>query len=172
MAKELQSSIQMTLAGRATDALDLSTPEDALSKTFRDTLASGLGLDQADVLWHDRRALGVATEELCLTATLTDGLGDTVTFNRVKCIAIFNNLLTVGAFIEVGGQVGVPADTFDSWVNADTDAVIIGPGGCFLLWNPSLAAYTSTGAPDTLLIGSNNAAGSYDIIIIGTSAAP
>ena len=167
MAKELQSSVQVAISGVLTNALGLSTPEDSLSKSFRDSLATGTGLDQADRMWHDQRTLTSESEELDLAAGLTDGLGETITFAKVKCIAIFN-LSTAGS-LTVGGSATEVA--FVNWVSDFSDKIVIGPGGCFLLWNPSLAGYVVTPTSgDKLKINSGAETLTYDIIIIGTAA--
>jgi len=168
MAKELQSSVQVAISGVLTNALDLSTPEDSLSKSFRDSLATGTVLDQADRMWHDNRTLSATSEDIDLAGGVTDGLGASVTFVKVKCIAIFNNSTTAGDNLTVGGAA---ATQFVNWVGDATDKIVIGPGGCFLLWNPSLAGYAvGAGASDLLKVDSGANEIEYDIIIIGTSA--
>ena len=169
MAKALESSLQIAISGVLTNALDLSTPDDSLSKSFRDSLATGVGLDMADRMWHDTRTLVGTSEEIDLAGVLTDGLGEVLTFAKVKGIMIFNKATSAAFNLTVGGSlIGV---CFINWVSDFSDKIVIGPGGCFVLWNPSLAGYAVTaGTGDKLKIDSGANQVEYDIIIIGTSA--
>ena len=167
MAKELQSSVQVAISGVLTNALGLSTPEDSLSKSFRDSLATGKGLDQADRMWHDSRQLIETSEDLDLAGGVTDGLGETITFAKVKCIAIFNKATSVGFNLTVGGAA---ANQLINWVGDASDKIVIGPGGCLVLWNPSAAGYAVTaGTGDLLKIDSGGNTVDYEIIIIGAA---
>ena len=160
----------MTLSGTLTNPdMDLSTPEDSLSKTFRDTLATGVILDTADQMWHDTRTATGAVDDIDLAGGVTDGLGEVLTFVKIKCIAIFNNATTAAFNLAVGAAAANP---LGGWVSdAASDEIIIGPGGCFLLWNPSLAGYAcGAGASDVLRVDPGANEVTYDIIVIGTSA--
>lgn len=172
MAKELKTSLQIAISGLLQDALDLSTPQDKLSKSFRDNLATGAGKDQADLMWHDTDTLNSGNSysiDIDLAGTLTDGLGDTVTFAKVKLIAIFNKATQAGFTLNVGGDATETA--FINWVANFSDEVVVGPGGCFLLFNPSLAGYAVTaGSGDILQIANSDSHEiEFDVVIIGTS---
>jgi len=168
MAKELATSLLVSLTALLKNALDLSTPQDSLSKSFRDTLATGTALDQADRLWHDTRTLTATSEDLDLAGGLTDGLGETITFAKVKAVLIVNKNVTAGAILKIGGAA---ANQFVNWVADASDIVNVQPGGALLLWAPSLAGYGVTAdTGDKLKIDSGAATIEYDIVIIGTSA--
>jgi hypothetical protein len=169
MAKELSSSLSISGRFTLTNALDLSTPKDDLSYSFSDTLTTGTGLDSADRLWHDTRTLSATTaEDIDLAGVLTDGLGATVTFAKIKGLIIENTSSTSGCILNVGnGTAGI-----SSWVGNVNDICKIGPGGILLLWNPSLAGYVVTATTADILKIENLGGSSvdYKIILIGTSA--
>ena len=75
MATSLAVRIALTLSTTFTlDDGHLSTPEDVMTKSIIDTLANGTGLDQADVIWHDKNNLNSAT--LALDLHPSDALKD------------------------------------------------------------------------------------------------
>ena len=68
MADVLTTDLSFVLRALWKDAQDLGNILDALAINLDDTLADGVGLDQADLLWHDERTLTAAAETLDLTA--------------------------------------------------------------------------------------------------------
>jgi hypothetical protein len=166
----LTTKVVTQVIASLTDSLDLSTVTDALDYTSRLSWSSGTGANQADMLWHDQRTLGAsATENLDLAASLTNAFGDTQTFARVKLLLVAaasgntNNVL-------VGGDA---TSTFLTWVVAENDAVVVRPGGLFLLTAPDATAYAVTATTGDLLMITNSAGSTsvtYDIVIIGASA--
>jgi len=165
MAHTLASSVTLSINANYQDALDLSTPQDALKINFRDSMASGAVKDQNNVLWHDSRALTAESEDLALGSTLVDGFGTTVTFTKVKGIYIKNTSTTAGDILAVGGAAGTQ---FVAWVANASDIINIGPDGVFLLYNPSLAGYAvGDGTADDLKIDSGVNNITYEIAIWG-----
>ena len=57
MAEAVSLQIVMKLIGSMTNALDLTTPSDALSRDYTITFANGTGANQANMWWHDQRTL-------------------------------------------------------------------------------------------------------------------
>lgn len=137
MAHTLAMSIALTLNGNYQNALDLSTPHDPFGVAFRDSLATGTGKDQNNVLWHDSRTLTAESEDLALGA-LVDAFGTTVTFTKVKGIYIRNTSTTADDILLVGGAAGTQ---FVNWVANSSDIIHIYPDGVFFLHNPSAAGY-------------------------------
>lgn len=162
--------LTMTIASVLNSALDLATVSVPLSKQYSIGLPNGTGASQADKIFHDTRTLAPsATEDLDLAGGLTDALGATLTFARIKALIVAaasgntNNVLVGGA----------AANQFTNWVADVSDKITVRPGGLFVLAAPDATAYAVTGGTgDLLRIG--NSAGStsvtYDIIIIGASA--
>lgn len=135
---------------------------------WADTLSDGTGaIDTADLVWSDRRSLASTTENLDLAGSLTDSFGATITFARIKMIAIHNRNTSVGHTLTVGGAA---SNAFPLFADT-TDKYAIGPDGVFLIWEPSAAAKAVTASTgDILKIDAGSNTISYDIIIIGSSA--
>ena len=166
----LVSKIVLSINSTLTSALDLT--EAAAPHTIKKTisLATGVALDQADLIFSDQRTLGAgANEDLDLAGVLTDPFGIVMTFVKVKMLYVFAAAAN-GDYIQVGGAA---ATQFVNWVADPTDKVNVCPGGMLLLATPTLAAYAvGAGATDFLRITNADgaAAATYDIVIIGTSA--
>jgi len=165
----LSTKILTQVVATLTDALDLSTATDPLSYAYRQTLTSGTGANQADMLWHDTRTLAASgTEDLDLAGVLVNGLGDTQTFARVKAIFV-----TAAAGNTNNVNVTRPAANGVPLFLAAGDGVAVRPGGMFAAVAPDATGYAVTGATGDLLTVTNSAAGTsvtYSVIVIGASA--
>ena len=167
MATTLATTLTLLLRGNYNKEFDLQDASNNLALNVGDTLATGTGANQADVLWHDTRTLTATSEDLDLAGSLTDAFGDTVTFVKVKGILIHNKSTTATEILAVGGAA---SNQLINWVANNSDIVNIGPDGVLLLWSPvdGYAVTASTG--DLLKIDSGSDTITYDIVIIGTSA--
>jgi hypothetical protein len=162
----LTSNMELMLRWTHTSALDLSTVSDVAAYSVIDELASGTGLDQADRIWHDRRTLAAAAEDLDLAGSLTNAFGVTATFAKVKGLLIKNRNTTAGHVLSIGGDAASLA-----LFTAVNDIYPLGPDGVFFIWEPSAAGKAVTaGTGDLLQIDAGANTISYDIIVIGTSA--
>lgn len=170
MAKTLTAELVAKIGWLYQDELDLGNVLDVNSLEVTDELASGTAVDQADLIFHDRRTLTAsANDDIDLAGSLVDAFGDTLTFAKIKGILIRNRSTTVGDILNIGGG----SANFINWIAAAGDIVKLGPGGVFLLWNPSTAGYAVTATTaDILRITEAGGANSvdYDIVLIGTSA--
>lgn len=156
---------------RNTKASDLTTTADALDFFRGVHLESGTTAGKADKVFHDQRTLAAsASEDLDLAGVLTDVYGASITFAKIKFIAISaasgntNNVL-VGA---------ASATQFVGLLNA-AGVIALRPGMTFAAMAGVLDATgmaVTAGTGDLLKIA--NSAGStsvtYDIVIVGTSA--
>lgn len=156
----LSVNLSLGLQWTHTKVQDLNTANDNNNYSFTDSLADGVAVDQADVIWHDRRTLNANDETLDLTASLTNAFGTSVTFAKIKGITIVNRQTESGRNLTVGGAPTAP-------LNIGT--MVVGPGGMRQIWEPS-AAGIAVGANDQLLIDSGASSIVYDIVIAGTSA--
>lgn len=132
-------------------------------------MESGVTSGKADKIFSDQRTLAAsATENLDLAGGLTDPLGASLTFVKVKAIMIKaaagnTNDVVIG---------GAATNTFIGPFNAATHKVNIKPGGVFMATAPA-DGWTVTAATGDILLVANSAAGTsitYDAFIIGTSA--
>jgi hypothetical protein len=165
----LSTNIALTLVATLTGTADLSTPKDTLNYPITDTLDSGTAIDQADKIYRSTRTLGSgANESLDLAGSLTDALGATITFAKVKLILIKNKSTTAANILTVGAAA---SNAFESW-GATGSTIKVGPDGFVVLYNPSAAGYAVTAGTGDLLKIANGGSSStaYDIIIVGTSA--
>lgn len=166
MASQVSQLVLKVLA-TLTNALDLSTPTDALSKDYSINLGDGNGANQANQVFHDSRTLAAsASEELDLAGGLTNGLGATVTFTKIKALLIRASSGNTNDVL-VGGAA---ANGFIAPFGDATDVIKVKPGGTLFLAAPDAAGYAVTAATGDLLKVANSAAGSgvtYEIVLIG-----
>lgn len=155
-----------------TSALDLVTGSAPLNYRNRVSLASGTGAGQADLVFSDTRTISASSnDDLDLAGGLTNALGATLTFARVKALIVTAAAANSNNVI-VGGDA---TNTFLTWVVAEGDAVILRPGASLALFAgvADATGYAVTASTGDLLRITNAAGGSsvtYDIVIIGASA--
>lgn len=166
----LSTKISVRISATQTSAGDLATAQDPLTYLKEFTWASGTGADQADLIFHDQRTLNAsANEELDLAASLTDKLGNTLTFVEIMAIMVFAAAANTNN-VQVGGSA---ANGFVNWVANATDIINVRPGGMLLLIARDATGYAVTAGTGDLLKLTNSGAGTsvtYDIILIGRSA--
>lgn len=162
---------QILFSVNASKALDLSTPTDALSYSYRTTFTFGDGALQCNALWHDTRTLALSTsEDLDLNGVLEDAFGDTVAFASVKLLIIENTSTAGEGTLHVGGAV---ATQFDTWLGDSSDEVVIIAGESkVLISRVDADGYTAAAGDQDLKIDNTDGANSatYKIIVAGDSA--
>lgn len=166
----LATTAKVTVDAAHTSALDLATVSDPLDFVKTIKLANGTGADQADQLYHDQRTVSASSnEDLDLAGGLSDAFGSTLTFARVKLLAVYaatgntNNVI-----VTQPASNGVPG-LFD----AAGDGVVVRPGGLFLWIAPDATAAVVTASTGDLINVENSSSGTsvtYDLVIIGASA--
>lgn len=165
----LTSTVNFSISGSQTNALDLGTAAHPFSLSSNFSLTSGTAAGQADRAFTDTRTLGAsATEDLDLAGVLLDAFGAAITFVKVKGIfikaaAANTNNVNVS---RPAGATGVPLFL------AISDGFFIPPGFTFA-WFGSGAGVTVTPSSGDLITITNSAGGtsvSYDVVIVGTSA--
>lgn len=148
--------------------LDLASASSPLKYVKQLDLANGSGAGQANKVFHDQRTLAASgTEDLDLAGSLTDPLGVSLTFAKIRMILIYaaaanTNLVVVG---------GASSNGFITWAGDATDKVKIRPGGLLLLTAPDATAYAVTASTGDLLTVANSSSGTgvtYDIVLLGS----
>lgn len=168
----LTSKMTLSVSGAQTAALDLGNVSATMAKSYAVSLTTGTAAGQADKIFHDTRTLAAsANEDLDLAGTLTDALGATVTFARIKGLIIAaaagnTNNVVVG---------NATSNGFVTWVGGATHTVTVRPGAVLALIAGSADAtgYAVTAGTGDLLRVANSGAGTgvtYDVIVIGASA--
>jgi hypothetical protein len=166
----LTTDISLAIMMALTKALDLSVSPEArpnIKKAI--ALATGTGANQADKAWFDQRTIAAsATDTLDLAGTLTDALGDALTFARIKA-------LYVAAAAGNTNNVNVvrPASNGVPLFLAAGDGIPVRPGGVFFWVAPDVTGVAVTAGTGDLVDLINSGAGTSvtaDIVIIGASA--
>lgn len=142
--------------------------KDQNSISVTDVLENGVVIDTADKIWYDRRTVNDgANDDLDLAGGITDAFGNALTLVKVKAICVTNRNTTAAENLVIGGG----SNPLVNWVSAGGNAVVVRPGGVFLLWNPSLAGYGVTATTgDILRLSGSGGNITYDIAIVGTSS--
>lgn len=165
----LSAKFQAMLQADLTNVLDLSTALSPLNFVRTLEFADGVGLNQADQIFHDQRTLAPSgTEDLDLAAALVDVFGNTLTFSAIKGIIVFAAVANTN-IVQVKPAA---ANGFLEWVNAATDQINVKPGGVFCLFDPGAAGYAVVAGTGDLLSFTNSAAGTsvtYDVVLMGIS---
>lgn len=170
MAMEQNGRCAVLLESLLTDINALSNPQDFLAFKKDLVFANGVGANQADKRWSSagRSLASTAADTFDLASTggnLVDYRGNTITFARVKGIAIYN---TGPNAIQLGGG----SNPLVNWIAAAGDIVNIRAGGLFLLLAPDATGYAVTAGTADILRVLNSAVGTitYDIAILGCSS--
>lgn len=171
MPNSLTAKIRGDIVAEFLGTIDFGSLKQTIDVDTKDiSLVNGTGLNQADMLWMDRRTLTASSnEELDLAGALIDAFGATLTFARIKAILIKADATNTND-VHVGGAA---ANAFVNWVANSSDIIVVKPGGVFLLGTGHATAYAVTAGTGDKLKITNSAGGSsviYDIIIIGASA--
>jgi hypothetical protein len=169
MADSLSVDLDFTLRAVWKDTQDLGTIMDSPVLNLDDTLADGVGLDLADILWHDERTLAATSETLDLSALTRTVFGDsaTVAFVKVKGFIIKNKATTAGFNLTVGNAA---SNGWTGWTNPATATVAIGPNAWRGFWEPSLAGVAVSGTNKNVKIDAGATSVTYRIFVIGTSS--
>lgn len=147
----------------ALGALDFSTVQDALIRDFTQLLSNGTGANQASNHWHDQRTTS-GNDDLDLAGSLVNGLGQTLTFTKIKAL-IIKAAAANGNDVVVGNAA---ANGFITPFGAAAHTVKVKPGGILILIAPDVNGYAVTAATaDTLRVASGGGSVTYDIVLVG-----
>lgn len=164
LSTKLRAGIQATKVGSndlGTDSLSIDFPADVRMET-------GTAAGKADLVFADQRSIGASSnEELDLAGVLTT-LGTTLTFVKVKAIYI-KAAAANGGNIVIGGA---GSNTFTGPFADASDKIAVPASGFVMLAAPTAGWTVTASTGDKLLIANSDseAAGIYDIVIVGTSA--
>jgi len=167
----VNANVSFGVSGSQSSALDLGTVTFPFAASFGAAYSTGTGAGQVDRVYTKIRTLSASgTEDLDLAGSLTDALGATITFARIKALfvkaAVGNtNLVQVTR----SGSNGVP------WLMAAGDGIALRPGefqafGCDAT---DATGYVVTGGTGDLITFTNSAGTTgvtYTIVVLGCSA--
>jgi hypothetical protein len=170
MPTSLTSALTLSALGTLVNPLDLGNVALPQSLAQQYSWPSGTGANQADRIFADTRTLAPSTaEDLDLAGVLTDGIGNTISFARIRAMIIRASGANTNNVV-VGNAA---SNGFVSWVGGATHTVTVRPGGLLAVIAPDAVAYTVTAATADLLHVANSGAGTsvtYDVVLIGASA--
>jgi hypothetical protein len=166
----LTTNIDLNIKGLLTGTNDIGDVVANLARNFGAAWGSGTGAGQADLAWGDVNTLAAsATTDIDLAGSLTNPLGGTLTFARVKMILVLagsgnTNNVVVG---------GAAATQFIGPFGAATHTVAVKPGGMFMVAAPDATGWAVTAGSTDFLRIANSSGGTgvdYSIMVIGASA--
>ena len=161
----LSGAIRLALDTTMTSALDLSTSQDVLSLVFPLTITDGVGANQSNRHFSDRRALAAsASEDVDLSGALTDAFGASLALTKVKAVIVINRSGN-GAGISVRGAAS------NGVANFMPGAHVLADGGAFATFDFTAAGWTvapGTGDKITVTNLSGSVGATYDIYVIGS----
>ncbi len=162
---------QLTLSTERGNDLNNTNESISLAHTFE--LAFGTDASQADEIWHDRRILGIGSEDLNLfdSGTLVNPYGEAITFAKVRGLVVINrSTLTWGAhtgnstnFLKVGGAGASPFVFLDN----SSDIITIDYASAFMLTIDTTSAWLVNAGTKNLKIAASVSEALYDIIVVG-----
>lgn len=167
----LTSRLTVAVNAEQTGTLDLTTPTAKVDWARQVALATGTSAGQADLIFSDTRTLAASgTEDLDLAGSLAGAFGATITFVRIKAIAI-------AAAAGNTNNVVVGAASSNPWATLlnSTGTVTLRPGAVFvaLAGVGDATGWAVTASTGDLLKVANSAGSSgisYDLVVIGASA--
>ncbi len=164
MSDSLTGLVNLLISANMIKDLDLADAKFPLSQTWAQEFQSGSGSGQINKLFADTRTLADgANEELDLAGALTDPFGASLTFTKVKVLAIKNKSAT--QTLSVGGAA---ANAWSALFGDATDILKIAPSSMALLvCDPAGVAVTAATADLLKIANSAGAAADYDIIVLG-----
>lgn len=163
----LRLTISASVVGSLSGDNDLASVNAAINKVKALNLKTGSGLNQANLMFADRRTLAAsASEELDLSGVLLDVFGVPLSFAKVKAIYIVADEANTNDVV-LGGAA---ANAFFGPFGAATHKLNVPPGGVALLAAPGANGWPVTPGTADILKVANSAAGtpvSYEIVIVG-----
>lgn len=170
MARTLTSStsINSSWSYINTDDLEQET-KNSNSSTYRIDMTSGVGSEQVNFLYTDRRIVTAssANDDLDFSGSLRDVFGNTILATQIKELTIRHLGTTSGPDIIIGAAGTNPITSlFDG---SATAVVKVKAGGVLSLVAPLNGYAVVAGSADTLRIAYDGASGNaeYDIIVKG-----
>lgn len=148
----------------------LQSASTTIGKNQAVSLTSGVGLNQADLIYVESRTIAASgTATLDLAGVLTDIYGATITFVRIKAILILAALANVNNVL----MGGAGSNTFVGPFGDATDIIKVNPGGMLLLVAPDATAWPVTASTGDQLKFANSSSGTsvtFDLALVGASA--
>lgn len=165
----LTSKIVLELSAVQMGSNDFGGPEFTPLMRKALTFASGVGANQADLLFADTRTLAAsATEDLDLAGVLTDAFGAVITAAELVAIFVFADAANTNNVVI--GDATSPIPLF----GGTNPTFAVKPGGWFCVGAPNAAGLLTVGAgstDDLKIANSGSGTGvTYAIAVLARSA--
>ena len=181
MTLDLSMAVRQKFGWLFKDVIDLATIKDDAALDYVKSLSNGIGSNNINQMWHDRRRLTIAspTDLLDLAGTLTNFRGSTVTFTQIKALFVFNKGVdsprdtytpTAGQDLVIGGA---SSNAWAALFNGSTTAKFrLRSGGSVSFVVPIDGFRVVAGTSDILQVAHDGSAASggditYDIVLAG-----
>jgi len=163
----LNAQVSLKVSGNFEQAVDVGSVKYPVNISATKNLSNGTGLNQANQVFTDIRALSAgANENLDLAGGLFDVFGNAITFTKIKSI-----LITAAAGNTNSVNVSRPATNGLPLFIAAGDGIALDPDAAFSAVFPSAAGIAVTAGSGDLLNIANSSGGTsvtYTVVIIGT----
>ena len=163
MTTSVSGKVEVKVSGNLTSSIDLGSNKYSFSESFSQSFANGTAANQVNAVFTDERSIS-GNDDLDLAGGLTDAHGNTLTFTSIKAIMIEANSANAANLI-VGAEGSNP---FGTLFNDNSDAIVVPPGGVFVLTNPAATGFAVTASTgDILRVAPASGTLSYKIVLLG-----
>jgi hypothetical protein len=162
---EFTASVIATINARGRVTVGLDKPTDDLRHTVKDSLALGTVADQADEMYHAERTIGAVPDDIDLAGSLTNALGQTITFVEIVSVLIEHS--SGAGTITVGNAA---ANAAVLWFGAAAHTEKVEAGGFVFRHSPADGKWVVTAGTGDILRVNGTDGDKYKIIIIGRTA--
>lgn len=151
----------------ASDAEGLAVAQATLEQQLLLSLADGVGLNQADLVYSEKDQSISGAEDRDLAGTLLDAYGALITFVKVKALMVTCPVANTDTVI-VGAK---GATGFVGPWGANTESIAIRPGGAWIMLAPDLTGYAvAAGSTDILQFNVGGGTQVFSWQVVGTSS--
>lgn len=164
----LQATVKASVGANLTSTPDLASVAAKIAAALSVEFTDGAGAGQANVIWQDTRTVTASSnEDLDLSGSLTNAVGASAVFARIKAI-----LVKAASGNTNNVNVSRPASNGVPLFLAASDGIPVKPGGAFLWVAPDASGIAVTASSGDLINLANSGGSTsvtYDIVIIGAA---
>lgn len=168
MAKSLTTAVLLKIAADFANGVDLGAADYPLNFQAAANLANGTGNGQANQIFTDERTIAASgSENLDLAGGLTDVFGASITFTKIKLIAVLADAANTNTVV-VGGAA---SNGFATPFGDATDTIGVQPGGFAVLFAPNAGFAVTADTGDLLKVanGGGSTGVTYKVLIVGVA---
>lgn len=134
---------------------------------FVATYSTGTGANAISRVWSGYNSSSSAsTYDLQGSSLLSIADGSAVTFPIVTTLMIRNHSTTTGQYLTIGAG----SNPWITWLGATGDAIVLGPGGVFVLHSPIDGYATTASTGDVLTVTPATGTIAHSVMILGRAS--